>query len=198
MQIDLRQKLEQAFSKISVQPAQQWRIPSMAHVLSGFAGKSNIKVPPKFKDVGRTRAQRELNRFTQSIESLIKQLEAMHQPVIDSLADKGILIAELLPVFRRIGATARETQLRRPGGPSYCGRPRKLAADAIAHILAHNYKTLTGKTPTVATNSDTNAAYGEYLGLVEDVFKALGVDANPEGAARNAVRGKRRKSVPKK
>ncbi len=132
-----------------------------------------------------------------SVELLINQLEALHQPVILALANKGIMVSELVPALRKIHAPARAAKLGRLRRRKVRGRPQKLVANAIARILASNYKTLTGKAAKVATDWDTGVAYGAYLRLVRDVFKALKVNANPEHTARNATRRKRRKIAQK-
>jgi hypothetical protein len=59
-------------------------------------------------------------------------------------------------------------------------------AKGVADILAHDYWTLTGRTPAVATDPLSGERIGSFFELISDVFFALHIDASPAVYAREA------------
>ena len=79
------------------------------------------------------------------------------------------------------------------------GRPRKDRALQIAVSLAGNYQRLTGKPPMIDIDftQEGSPAVGEFHRLVDDVFGILGIDANPEGFGKSAIKTLKEKATPK-
>lgn len=70
------------------------------------------------------------------------------------------------------------------------GKQKNSAAYHFASELAQVYYLKTGEKPTVNTNPHVkgNPAYGPFLDLVTDSFKAVGISAKPERCARLACK----------
>lgn len=65
------------------------------------------------------------------------------------------------------------------------GRPRKSAPDEIVAFLYQEYERITGKYPTLIVRG--GKAGGEFLTLVREVFKALGLKDSPEATVRRVM-----------
>jgi hypothetical protein len=193
-----RPELEKAFKTLLVARGQEGRMGGMIDSLLGFAGKTNVKPPPRLREVSHKRAQGELRQLLRSIDALAIQLDKLHRPVIVALADRGVLAHSLGQSLRKISEAARAADLTGVSEQASKGRPPKVGPNVLTEFLASCYKSLTGKAPTVVTDWDTGKAYGPFLQLVSDVFMALEVKANPEDAARKVVRKKEKKRQAKR
>ena len=170
----------------------------MVDALTHFAGKANRTPGPAFRGIGRKAAEAERQHIVRLIQALKKRFGSLHAPVIGALADQGFLNHDAMASLDRWLSIVGRADLSRVPRTYTPGRPKKVVANAIARVLARNYRLLTGKKATVPTKWDTGKAYGSYVTLVHQVFTALGVIANAEACARNATRVKRRKKVTKK
>ncbi|MEA3195486.1 MAG: hypothetical protein QOD26_3819 [Betaproteobacteria bacterium] len=170
----------------------------MVNALTLFAGKANKTPGPAFRGISRKGAKAERQEIVRLILALKGAFQNLHGPVINAFAKKRLLRHEVNAGLDELLSRVKAVVLWRIPRTYTPGRPKKIAADIIARVLARNHKTLTGKRATVPIDWDTGKAYGDYLALVHRVFALLGVNANAEACARKATRVKRRKRLPKK
>ncbi len=68
------------------------------------------------------------------------------------------------------------------------GRPRENGAFYLTRELAEVFKSLSGKEPTIITDTQSNQARGRFLEFVTDAFLAVQISASPEAFARKVVK----------
>src|SRR5207237_5662738 len=106
-------RLRAAYNRLPTRPGERWRLPGMVNALVLFAGKDQIQVLPKFQSISRGAAKKEIQSFIGKTGALIDQLERMHQPSIVALANRHVLVAELLQTLKTISAAAHAARLGR-------------------------------------------------------------------------------------
>lgn len=132
---------------------------------------------------------------------LARLINALHEPGVLALADAGFIervrlrdmllsdadAARLRPLLSKLGRAAQTASVSNiPSGPTK-GAHKKFLPRDVAKILAHYYRSITGKSPVIIVNPLTNVAGGAFVRLVADVFNAIGIRASAEAMARAAI-----------
>ncbi|MEC5405123.1 hypothetical protein VOM14_05985 [Paraburkholderia sp. MPAMCS5] len=208
MTTDISSQIEAAFRKLHIGPDAESQLPVMVHALSLIPkGESGI-APPEFRLKGREAVRKDLQEIAALADKLAGALDVLCEPAIIALADGGLLqmqhrevavvlgpngeritdakTYDLQAVLRKVSAIAASANLSDVPEVQGRGRPRNNLATGVADILAHDYWTLTGKTPAVATDPFSGERVGSFFELVEDVFQALRIEASPAAYAREA------------
>jgi hypothetical protein len=119
---------------------------------------------------------------------LVDAIDSLHEPTILSLATSSIAWLgrrELRRLAQQTANAARQADVS--GVPLKCLRQtQNRPSPLVAGYLAKEYEAFTGKRPTVRARD--GVAYGPFLGLVQDVFRAMCIDDSAEVAARKAAR----------
>lgn len=187
-------RIERAFRHLNIRPEAAAQVPGLADVLARLEGRVSGIVPSRFRSISGKRAKTELATISRLAARLDNQISRLHEPSVVALADEGILTFQASNHARLIAERAASAGAKIALNPPHDrGRPRKLAAEAIATIVSAGYSSLTGKTPTISTNWSTGRAGGPFLHLLAEVFAALKVRASPEAAARKLIRNLKRR-----
>ena len=154
---------------------------------------------------------------------LAKHIQSLHEPTIVALSDSSFALSNKesvridtlyfrstlardlvngehvsLDYIRLLAGLATAAQ-RASIEVQSVGRLPDNRARAVANILAHQYKTLTGLDPTFSTvvdAADEGKVYGQFLSFVTDIFKLLNIERDALSFASRAafrLRGKGRK-----
>jgi len=162
----------------------------LGHTVALLGRIATANPPPDtaFRRVGRRQCEAELRALANAAEMLVKAIDSLHEPTILALAAPSIVwLARggLRRLAQQAANAARQADVNRV--PLNCPRqPQNRRSPLVASYLAKEYETFTGKRPTVRTRN--GAAYGPFLELVRDVFRAMSIDDSAEAAARKAVR----------
>lgn len=198
MKDELREQLEIALRRLPIGPEAKAQLPEMVTILASFKGKLNIRTPPHFLKIGKTRAKKELHKVSTLATSFADYVTTLHEPTVVALANQGLLTHQLERSLRSVAAAAAKAS---PGSmvseKPVKGRPEKLGARAIAGVVAANYKALTGKKPTVSTDWRTGKMRGPFYELMSEIFRLLEVDASPEASIRNILKTRKGEKQPK-
>jgi hypothetical protein len=198
------QAIEKAFRCLKILPAMDGRLATFIQPLADLSPASAI--PSKFRKTSKATCIKELTELQACAAKLIKCLDALHEPAIVALADHGFcnerrVVSQLArQLVNAADSAAKSGEDVPPDKREGRGRPRKPQPLVVARMLAHNYRTLTGKRPTIRThagNDKEGQAYGPYLELVKAVFEAIGIDANAESMAKTAIRALKEEISPK-
>ena len=122
--------------------------------------------------------------------ALLRILETLHKPAIEALgylkpwpAGPRGLEAQLR-ILIAAASSAGPAELSPNAGK---GAPVKYQARKVARTLAQHYLGLTGKLPTRSV-SENKRAYGSFIHLLTTVYKILGIEADADGQAKEAIR----------
>jgi len=183
-----------AFRKLEIKDEAKHLLPNIIDALA-LIPKGDVGTPPPgFRLKGKKACRSELDKISELSDKLVGVIGDLAQPSIVALADAGLLQVihhkELVSMLKQVSAIAQRADVSKVSENQGAGRPKNNLAGGVANILASNYAKLTGKAPTVSTNNSGSQAlpYGDFFDLVESVFKALGIDASPEAAARLGVK----------
>jgi hypothetical protein len=192
--------LADILARLSVKPGEEGRVCAFATGLAALAAHANRPThdPLAFRKVGRARAKSILAALHRAarigdVVTAQRRLDALPGPVIDALADLGVVRHHLtraeLPALATATRRAKISRIPKKQGRQPAARDRYVAA--LADALTGMYFALTGARPTVGTRfitSDSTAPYGAFYDLVRDVFAALDINRSAEAAARAACR----------
>lgn len=184
---DPRKRIAAAFTRLAIRREDAWRLPGIVDSLTTFTGRANTATPAKFVKAARATAEKELSKVAVMSENLVEHLSGLHEPAVIALADGNVLVHELIAPLQALSRAAKKADLRGLPVAGPRGRPRKLAVDPIATAVAHYYEKVTGKKPTIVTDSATGYGGGPFLTLLRDVFDAIGLQASALAAARKIV-----------
>jgi hypothetical protein len=181
--------VDEAYRALPIRDTAEHRLPFMVDLVSRFPSQANSV--PSFSKIGRVSAEREIANLSAKIEGLIDCLEGLHGKSIDALASAGFVndrfrLMDLLKVAKE---AAKSASILSADDLSGRGRKPDFLARGVSRILAFDYSDLTGKPPTVTTDSYLPGypAGGEFFEFVRAVFLALGIEASPETWARSAA-----------
>lgn len=201
-------ELEAAFRKLEIDPDAKPQLPVMVHALSLIPKGASGIAPPQFRLKGREAVRKDLQEIAVLADKLAGALDVLCEPAVIALADGGLLqmqhrevavilgpngeratkaeTYDLQAVLRKVSTIAASANLSDVPEAQGRGRPRNNLATGVANILAHDYRTLTGKIPAVATDPLSGERIGSFFELVQDVFHALRIEASPAAYAREA------------
>jgi hypothetical protein len=138
----------------------------------------------------RTTIKKELAEVRKNACTLLRTLQTLHKPAIEALGylkpwptGPGGLETQL----RILIAAASSAELPELSANAGKGAPVKYQARKVARTLAQHYLGLTGKLPTRIV-SENKSAYGSFIVLLTAVYKILGIEAEADGQAREAIR----------
>ena len=179
-----------AFRKLKILLESEGHVPLMVHRLSLIPLGEKGTPPIRFRAKGQKAVRKELDDIAGLASKLASALDGLCEPSIVALADNGFLQLfkhlDLSTGLRKLSDIARSADLAAVAAKGD-RKPKNNLAAGIANILAHDYETLTGKIPTLVTPTDTRERkHSPFITLVGDIFAALGIDAKPEGYAKEA------------
>ena len=188
-----RDRLEAAYRKLPIRPNEVCMIPAMLDVLEQLP--PTAEPLPAFTVVGRQATQRELDRLEAAARALVECLSSLHEPAITALADAkadnrpvGFWDrAALMRMATHVAIAARRADVSEVPEKQGTERHSTHVPLAIAHILASDYQTLTGNNPTCSSDKNSGLEYLSFPDFVEEVFRVLGVNEDPEWMARRAL-----------
>lgn len=186
----VRAKIETAYRRLPVLPEREGVIPTMVDGMAAAAGPMPGR--PRFRRKGENQVKTELLDLQRKAAAVADALDLLHWfsrlELGAAAARSGVRLdrSTLLEAIRQLGADAGEAA---NAANVDKWRPVSSRATIVAKCLALDYRQLTGKEPTITVDSysDTSAAAGPYLKLVQAVFGALGLTESVEYAARSAL-----------
>lgn len=188
-----RERLEAAYRKLPILPNEVCMIPAMLEVLERLLPAEEPLAA--FTVVGQQSTQRELDRLEAAARALVECLLSLHEPGITALADAkadnrpvGFWDrAALMRMATHVAIAARHADVSNVPETQGTGTHSTHVPLAIAHILASDYQTLTGNNPTRSSDKNSGLEYISFPDFVDEVFRALGVNEDPEWMARRAL-----------
>lgn len=148
-------------------------VPGMARHLLMTSPRSAR--PPSKRGLSEKGSRKELAVIRSRAARLREALEAAHAPTVAALNFQEVYLRRLASELRHLEVTAKKGEP--PDLPQEKGRPHNHVALEVTRAAAAFYLMLTGQKPDRGGNRNGS---GEFLGLVHDVFEALGIDANAE------------------
>ena len=156
---------------------------------------ATVANPPKpaprieqYRDVGRNSSRRELDKLAEAAETVIRCVDALHQPAILALAGRGMMRAPIVQSIRKLADEARAADVS--GDPAVAGRtrPKNDLARGVAANVIGDFERLTGARADLPADAPVGGGRG-LAPLVTQVFKAMGIKANAKAAIKAALAG---------
>lgn len=150
------------------------------------------------KKASRAKNERDLFALRDWCEKGIKLLEATHSEAVTSLARMGVyptvLKKDLEGLAQEIHLALHELE----DSEATKGRPKNVSAQEVTDTAARIYERVTGRSPTVTTNTADYSIGGPWPLFLSDIFQALNLEASLEDRAKKARKRPREKSGGKK
>jgi len=168
---------------------------SYLHRSPSSPGMPVSKHPNSWQDCNLNKSTKEIERINKAAKELQEAIVAIHQPTIYALKEANFHTKEIETLLiDAITATEEAKSFVndwKEKEPELIDKIFRISTTDIpfhiAMILAEEYHSATGKPPTVSYHGGRKESYGEFLNLVEAVFKALGIsEKSADGTARNA------------
>lgn len=169
-------------------PERAWHLAIAVPRLAAIANRGISGARRPFDEMGARRTRNELEAVAEAAEAhdadgLQAALAALHAPAISALALVGV-VRHLAPKLQDLAARARKAVTSVPPLPvPPGGRPPDNLAHVVASCVLEDYEKLTGEVLR-STGIERRGGLGM---LMADVFKLLGLSANPRAAAANAI-----------
>ena len=191
IEVAYRRALTKANDGWELRPNSKTRLMTALDRLTLIAAQ--IKNPPKpaprveqFRQVGRESARRELDKLAEAAERVIRCVDALHQPAILALADRGIMRGHVIRGARSLAAEARAADISRVPTVAGRGRPKNNLSIVVAATVVRDFERLTGARADLPADAPAEDVRG-LTSLVADVFKGMGIKANAKAAIKAAL-----------
>jgi hypothetical protein len=184
-------RLREAYDQLAPLPERAGHLGIAVPRLAAIANRGFARTRHPFDEVGARRTKDELEAVAEAVEAhdadgLQAALATLHAPAIAALARVGV-VRHLAPHLHDLAGRARtackavEKAPPLPSPPG--GRPRDNLAYVVASCVIDDYQKLTGEVLRSA-GIERHDGLGK---LMADVFKLLGLSANPRAVIARAL-----------
>lgn len=191
---ELTSKLNQAFERLPIKEDQKNHLNNLIQVLANGMSKA-VHTPYSNSFIDKPASLiPELEGLLKRTRDLEQFLSKIHQSTILAIPDLNArapleqACQKMIPALEKaLNRNASNDEKRKKDAG---GRPPNYRAIQLSDILARNYRQLTGIKPVIYVGpvGDEILASSDFITLVDDVFGILGVDANPEYFAKQAIK----------
>jgi hypothetical protein len=164
-----------------------WKRVNALRLHINFKMSKNARVAMKIDNA----CQHQLVRMEETAERILERLGAHHPGRPRKRRARGSIDETVIGEGMSVRPGCLTGAKAQDGSPENLrGRPRKRRADKITAAAARGFWWLTGRHPTLGTNSE-GVAYGPFLDFLKAMFEACRITASAEARAK-AVRRKLR------
>lgn len=190
---DSRTIINEAFRSLKLAPGKKKaleRAISLWSAMPAFSRSGGSR--PAFRGASREASARELQTLAKLATKLAGHIQHLHMPAIIALANTGLFLGgdrlELPSQLRRVARAADNASLESaPETGTRAGRPRDTRAHFLGQLLVRQFEEITGKPLSPTSSALEPDTYGEFVTLVRQVLRAVGLANNPGVVARAAI-----------
>jgi hypothetical protein len=190
----MQERLKAEFNKVRTTEPPAGRMPmnsAIPELARYFLKETHNKYKdPRLANVTKTEAERQILEISKRSRELLSALKQMSGVAENALRLNSAFFSKLMTQLNLLETASDFADPPKLPPNAGTGRPKNTYAQRVADVTARYYWLLSGRDPTTTkANKKGDAAYSEYISLLEEVFSILGLEDNkPATYATDAVK----------